>query len=141
VALIATNGSGSSVKVQSVSVGAATTGAQPAGALRRFEAVEADRWRLAEVRLDGSGANWLAISASGPGETIVYLRFLDASGDLVLERRLAILAGKTAVNDIGAYGLEGTYTLELVSSQGFTATLSVADEIRDERPPLFPERP
>jgi len=141
VALIATNGSGSSVKVQSVPVGAATSGAQPARVLRGFEAVEADRWRLADVRLDGPGASRLAIRACEPGETIVYLRFLDASGDLVLERRLSVAAGQEAINDIGAYGFEGTYALELVSSHGFAATLSVADEIRDERPPMFPERP
>jgi hypothetical protein len=39
------------------------------------------------------------------------------------------------------YGLEGTYTLELESSQGFAAALWVTDGLRNDRPLMLPEQP
>jgi hypothetical protein len=57
-------------------------------------------------------------------ETVVYLRFLDGEGRLVLERRISVAPGETAVNDVSAWGLEGLYTLELVSRQRIEAVLA-----------------
>jgi hypothetical protein len=42
---------------------------------------------------------------------------------LVLERRLSVAGGESAVNDVAAYGLDGLYTLELVSSHRIEAVL------------------
>ena len=51
------------------------------------------------------------------------------------ERRFSIATRESAINDVGAYGFEGTYTLELVSSRGFAAALSVTDGLRNDGPP------
>jgi PKD repeat protein len=132
VALIATNGSGSTLKIQAVQVGGAsvTIGAD---SLSRFEVFEPDRRRLSDVVISGPGRSWLQITSSDSKETIVYLRFLDAEGRAVLERRLSVAAGEQAVNDLGAYGLEGTFTLELVSGQRFNASLADSAPCRNPK--------
>jgi hypothetical protein len=132
VALIATNGSGSSQKIQTVPVGGASV-VIGTDSLSRFEIFEPDRHRLSDVVISGQGRSWLQITSSDSEETIVYLRFLDAEGRAVLERRLSIPAGQDAVNDVGAYGLEGTFTLELVSGQRFNATLTDARPCRNRK--------
>jgi hypothetical protein len=76
---------------------------------------------------------WLRITSNTAEETIVYLRFLDQAGHVLLERRLSVPAGQEAVNDIGAYGLEGRYTLELVSSRTLAATLTQPRPCRDSK--------
>ena len=45
-------------------------------------------------------------------------------GRVALERRLAIPPAETSVNDVGAYGLEGSYTLEVVADRPIAATLT-----------------
>ena len=124
VALIASNGSGTSQTIKDVPVSAATTGS---GAVTSstwaFATSDGERWRLEEVRVSTNGELWLHVAPEGAGEAIVYLRFLDPAGRLVLERRLAIAAGEGTSNDVAAYGLDGLYTLELVSSRPIEAVL------------------
>jgi len=81
--------------------------------------------------VSGRGRMWLRITSSAAEETIVYLRFLDQAGHVYLERRLSVPAGQKAVNDIGAFGLEGRYMLELVSPTILTATLAQPRPCRD----------
>lgn len=125
VALIATNGSGSSQVIKDVPVSAATTGGGAVtSSAREFETSDGQRWRLGQVLVSGAGPVWLHVaSETVDHEAVVYLRFLDSDGALVLERRLSIAGGEIAVNDVTAYGLDGHYTLELVSSRRIEATL------------------
>ncbi|MEO8349609.1 MAG: choice-of-anchor L domain-containing protein [Acidobacteriota bacterium] len=128
VALIATNGSGSSQRIKDVPVSAATSGGGAVtSSARAFGTSDGQRWRLGQVLVSGAGPVWLHVAAEPLEEdeeaTVVYLRFLDSDGALVLERRLSIAGGEIAVNDVTAYGLDGHYTLELVSSRRIEATL------------------
>ena len=83
------------------------------------------RQRLTAVGLGGSGQRWLRIqSHEGSREAILFLRFLDASGALVRERRLSVAPGQVATFDLTAYGLRGSYTLELVSTERVTASIT-----------------
>ena len=79
--------------------------------------------RALVAALSAAGPVWLHVGAETDAEAIVYLRFLDPHGRLILERRLSIAEGEVAVNDVAAYGLDGRYTLELVSSRRIEATL------------------
>ncbi|HEY6066615.1 MAG TPA: PKD domain-containing protein, partial [Thermoanaerobaculia bacterium] len=125
VALIASNGSGSSQRIKDVPVAAAgTTGAATTSSLRSFEAADGERWRLPWVSISAGQVASLEIRSDAPEESVLYLRFLDAEGRLVLERRLSVAPGEVAVNDVGAYGLEGLYTLEIVSDRKITAVLA-----------------
>nr|MDQ5873350.1 PKD domain-containing protein [Acidobacteriota bacterium] len=124
VALIATNGSGSSQRIRDVPVSAAAAGGGAVtSSTSTFETSDGQRWRLSHVPVSGTGSVWLQIASEPGEETIVYLRFLDSDDRQILERRLAIGDGETAVNDVAAYGLDGVYTLELVSSRPIEATL------------------
>ena len=130
VALIASNGSGSSTRVKDVVVSAAgTAGGAATHSLRSFEASTAERWSLPWVPIVPGEPAPLAIAAAASEsaaseEIVVYLRFLDAEGRLALERRLVIAPGGATVNDVGSYGLEGLYTLEIVSGRPITAVLA-----------------
>jgi PKD repeat protein len=118
VVLIASNGAGSSMAVRSQVVQSETVTAGRATSTRPFEAGEAGRQRLDDVRLAGPRKTWLHASAPGAeDETILYLRFLDDRGRLVLERRLSIAPGEEAVFDVGAFGIRGDYSLEAVSAR------------------------
>jgi uncharacterized repeat protein (TIGR01451 family) len=125
VALIASNGSGSSQRIKDVLVSASTAGgAAAATSTRPFETADGSRWTLRGIKISADRSAWLELSASGTGETVVYLRFVDGDGRAALERRLAIPSGETSVNDVGAYGLEGSYTLEIVADRPIAATLT-----------------
>jgi PKD repeat protein len=125
VALIASNGSGSSQRIKDVPVSASTAGgAAVASSTRPFETSDGSRWILRGIKISADRSAWLELTASDPGETVVYLRFLDGEGRVVLERRLAIPAAETSVNDVGAYGLQGRYTLEVVADRPIAATLT-----------------
>jgi PKD repeat protein len=137
VALIASNGSGSSQVIKEIVVSASTSGGGAVtSSVRAFETADGGRWSLPGVKLAGSRHAWLALTSSETEETIVYLRLLDGDGLVVLERRLAIAPGQPAVNDVGAYGVEGTHTLEIVSSRPVVASLSQPD-----KQPTFGEGP
>ena len=100
--------------------------------LRPFANSDGSRWILAGVSFAGVGPVWLQIAPEQPEETVVYLRFLDPGGRLVLERRLSI-AGEGTVNDVSAFGLEGVYTLELVSGRRIEATLRQPFDLEGKR--------
>jgi PKD repeat protein len=135
VALIASNGSGSSQVIKEIAVSASTSGGGAVtSSVRAFEAADGGRWSLPGVKLAGSRHAWLALTSSETEETIVYLRLLDRDGLVVLERRLAIAPGQPAINDVGAYGVEGTHTLEVVSGRPVVASLSQPD-----KQPIFGE--
>jgi hypothetical protein len=132
VALIASNGSGSTLKVLPVPVTGTASRASTSARIR-FESSEPDRRRLSDIAISGPRQAWLTITSRDSQETIVYLRFLDQAGRLLLERRLSIPAGQDAVNDVGAYGLEGSFMLELVSGQRFNASLADSAPGRNQK--------
>jgi hypothetical protein len=124
VALIASNGSGTSQVIKDVPVSAATSsGGAVTSSVRGFATSDGERWRLHEIAVSAGRSLWLEVTPEGSGEAIVYLRFLDPDGRLVLERRLSIPGGERAENDVASYGLDGLYTLELVSSRPIEAVL------------------
>ena len=140
VALIASNGAGSSVKSQSLTVQSIVPLA--ARTVRRdFDSSDPERPRLSNVVLEGTGKTWLSLSTTEGEEVIVYLRFLDESGALVEERRLSLSPGQDALYDLGAYGLSGTYSLELVSSRAFSSAVIETAPSREPRKRAFDERP
>jgi hypothetical protein len=125
VALIASNGSGSSQQIKDVPVSASgTQGGAAASTLRSFETSDGVRWRLPGVSISGGDPASLEITSDASEEAVLYLRFLDADGRLALERRLSVAPGAIAVNDVSAYGLEGLYTLEIVSDRRIVAVLA-----------------
>ena len=141
VFLIASNGAGSSAASQTLEV-PQTVFPSPvlASETRPFDATRRDRQRLTEVRLDRVAARWLHVqSLETSRDALAFLRFLDAAGGLVLERRLSISPGQDAVFDLNAYGLRGTYDLELVSLRSVSASV-VEARTRDTREVRRPQR-
>ena len=129
VALIASNGSGSSQRIREVPVGAAAaTGGATTSSLRSFETSDGRRWRLPDVKISAGRSVWLIVASFEAGEEVVYLRWIDGNGRAVLERRLSIAPGESAVNDVAAHGLAGTYTLEIVAGHGISATIAEPDK-------------
>ncbi len=127
VALIASNGSGSSVKFVTINVVSAASGVATASRERRVFEATADpaRRRLSAVRISSEGHTLLHLRSQEGEDTVVYLRFLDRAGQAVLERRLVVQPGEEAVHDIGAYGLSGDYALEVVASAKVLPSLAV----------------
>jgi hypothetical protein len=123
--LVASNGAGSSTATQTFNVAPAGGAVRVlAGRTIAFDTSDPSRWR-AKVALPGANSVFLHLTSGESTETIVFLRFLDASGRRVAERRLSVQPGIEAVYDLGAYGLRGAYSIELVSNQKFQSTLSV----------------
>jgi hypothetical protein len=123
--LIASNGAGSSQTSQSISVGAAGTALVLATSVVPIDSTDPGR-RRARVEILWRETVLLRLQTQGSGEAIVFLRFLDSTGAAVLERRLSVHPGAETVHDLGAFGIGGTYTIELVSSQDFEPALTVA---------------
>ena len=124
VFLIASNGAGSGSASQQIEV---TSDAVPAARLATetspFDASHPERQRLNAIDLSGAGHRWLRVQSQEQTETILFLRFLDPTGALVLERRLSVSPEQDAAFDLTAYGLEGSYDLELVSLRPVTASI------------------
>jgi PKD repeat protein len=118
VVLIASNGAGSSMALHTQAVQVAAQSAERSASSRGFDASEPGRQRIRELRLIGPRRTWLQVAVPGSqDETIVYLRFYDAAGRLVLERRLSVAGGQQAVYDLGAFRLRGIYSVEAVSAR------------------------
>src|SRR5262249_50331362 len=118
VFLFASNGAGETSTSQVIEVDAAASPVNVRIALQRTPSGAADPrgQRPSGVPLTGTGAHRLSVkSGSTSRETIAFLRFLDAAGNLVQARRLSIAPGQDATFDLDAYGLRGTFDLELVS--------------------------
>ncbi|MEO8192013.1 MAG: Ig-like domain repeat protein [Acidobacteriota bacterium] len=124
VFLVATNGAGSSSRALTLTVLPASASALAERRLSpqplSFDASDPER-RTARVRLAGIGSTWLYVRTREAGETILFLRFLAADGSVAAERRLSVTPGDEAVFDLGAYGLAGEYSLELVGAERFDA--------------------
>ena len=56
-------------------------------------------------------------------DTTVFLRFLGGDGELATERRLVVSPGAEAVYDLAAWGLKGTFAVELVCDKSFSASI------------------
>jgi uncharacterized repeat protein (TIGR01451 family) len=135
VALIASNGSGTSQVIKDVPVSTATSSAGAVtSSARGFATSDGERWTLREIAVSVDAPVWLEVTAGGAGEAVVYLRFLDAGNRLVLERRLSIPGEGGAVNDVASYGLSGLYTLELVSSRPIEAVIRRDFGIKRSKP-------
>jgi uncharacterized repeat protein (TIGR01451 family) len=124
--LIASNGAGAASVSQSITVTASGTSTTiRATQSRTFDASNPERQRLAAVDLAGRDDRWLHIvSREESTEAIAFLRFIDPEGRLILERRLSVAPGQDATFDLKAYGLVGTYDLELVSTEHVIASIT-----------------
>jgi len=123
VALIATNGAGSATSVQSFLVASSEATAVAASSTDiAFTAAGAGR-RRTFVNVAGLGVVRLELSSSAGSDTTLFLRFLDGGGRLLIERRLVVPAGHMAAYDLGAFGLRGTFNIELVGDTAVGATI------------------
>ena len=125
VFLIASNGAGSSTKSLVISVAsasAASLGREVLMTSAPFDSSNPER-RRAHVQLAGEGAVWLRVQNYEASDSLLFLRFLDGAGHLVRERSLTVAAGAEAIYDVGAYGLTGGWTLEIVGAQKFDAAV------------------
>jgi PKD repeat protein len=123
VYLIASNGAGSSQTAQTVTVAPASASALPAARIIRIDATNPGR-RRAHVRIEGRDSVKLMIRPTGNTEAVVFLRFLEASGEAALERRLVVEAGAEGNYDLSAYGLAGEFEIELVGFGQYEPTLT-----------------
>jgi PKD repeat protein len=124
IALVASNGSGSDVKVETLTVNPAA-GLPPQAdsevLSRDFDASNPFRQRLDGVQLRGAGLVWLKISTPGPDDAVLFLRIENPDGTLARERRLSAAAGRDSLFDLVAYGQIGERNLVLVCAAPFTA--------------------
>jgi CSLREA domain-containing protein len=121
VSLVATNSAGSASVTTTITVGATTSSrAAPPPTPLRIDANDPTRRRV-RVNIPGPDAVHLAIRSESAAETVVFVRFVDDKGRVLVERRLAVEAGREAIYDLGAYGPRGPLVLELVSGQMYQA--------------------
>lgn len=124
VFLVASSGAGSTTKALAIVVlpasGATAAERRPSPVPSAFDASDPER-RTARVRLPGAGSTWLHVVSRENVETVLFLRFIDAGGQVAAERRLSVSAGDEAIFDLGAYGLTGEYGIELVGAQRYDA--------------------
>jgi PKD repeat protein len=141
VVLIASNGAGSSMVLHAQTVQAAAAPAARAASIRAFVPSAPGRQRIEALRLFGPRRTWLRAAAPGAAdETILYVRFFDADGRLVLERRLSVAAGQEAVYDLGAFGLRGAYSVETVSARDVDVVVIQSSPREPREPPERRER-
>jgi PKD repeat protein len=128
--LIASNGAGSSLATQIVDVGLAASAFRRRVA-RPLDSSDRQRQRLDAVEIAGPGRAWLVVTSQEKVETIVFLHLRDSSGAIVLERRLSVRPEQEARFDLAAYGLSGTFSIEVVSLQKFTAVFEQKRPVRE----------
>jgi hypothetical protein len=104
---------------------------------RDFEAANPRRQRLPNVHLGSRAQAWLHLwTKEAAREKVVYLRFLDADGNAVVERRLAVGEDQIeTVYNVEAFGLTGDYTIELVTDEGLAAALVETEPLHRVDPP------
>ena len=123
-ALVATNGAGSGTSVQTFSVGAASSSVAVALSSETIGfAVSQPGRRRVSVDVERPGTVWLQLSSQGDQDTTLFLRFLDETGSLVAERRMVVAKGTNVTHDLGAYGLRGVFSVELVGDTSVGATI------------------
>lgn len=139
VALIATNGSGSTSKVQDVVVNPATRATSGGGAARAFVAGADGVPVLDPVEIGpGAPSPWLLVSSSSTERLTAFVRARAPDGTVAVERRLVVEPGQDAEFDLGALLPDGTYRLEFAAPPGMTPTLL---ERRPHRPAGGRSRP
>ena len=142
VVLVATNGSGSSTKSVTVSVQAATSAKEPpAAAFRALQREPDGRLALGGVEVEQGTAIRLR-RLTGEGEAVAFLRFLDADGNVVVERRLVVAEGEEARHDLSAWGPSGAFRVEVVGPEGLEAVVEErAIPFGGPEEPVRPVRP
>jgi hypothetical protein len=143
VALVASNGAGSSVSnLQTITVtSAASLTPAPAFSLNQFDAAGEGRLVLGRAELGGEGRTYVLIrNLSADEEALAFLRAVGEDGRVVVERRLVIPANDEATYDAGAWGLEGQLRLELVSTAPLSAYLQTEQRAKPQGPRLPLER-
>ncbi len=142
IVLVATNGSGSSTKATTVNVLAATSAREGASLAVRSMQRQADgRLALGEVEV-AEGTTLLVRRLEGEGEAVAFLRFLDADGRVVVERRLVLAEGEEARHDLSAWGARGTFRVELVGPEGLDAAVEeTAIRLGGPEMPVTPRQP
>ncbi len=122
IVLVATNGSGTSTKSTTVNVLPASAVRTAAGSFaRRLDRRADGRLALDAVEV-GRGTALLLRRLAGEGEAIAYLRLVDPSGALAVERRLVLAEGEEARHELSAFG-EGSFGIEIVGPEGLEATV------------------
>jgi len=131
--LIASNGAGSTAMSHVVTVGPPPAATAPLR-VTLFARSGTRRQSLEGVRIDGPGRTVLRLTSEETEEAIAFVRFIDDRGALREERRLSIRPGHEARFDLAAYGLYGTFRLEVASMQKVTAALEEAAPRREVSP-------
>ncbi|HMM33506.1 MAG TPA: PKD domain-containing protein [Thermoanaerobaculia bacterium] len=122
IVLVATNGSGTSTKSMTVNVLPASAVRTAAGSfVRRLDRQPDGRLALDEVDV-ARGTTLLLRRLSGAGDAVAFLRLVDTSGAVAVERRLVLAEGEEARHELFAWG-GGRFRVELVGPEGLEATV------------------
>lgn len=124
VALIATNGSGSTSRVQDVVVNVSTRVTPGGAATRAFVEGPDGVLALEPVEIEaGSRRHWLFVSNATGERLTAFLRARAADGTSIVERRLVLDPYQDAEFDLDALLPEGSFRLEFASPPALTPTL------------------
>ena len=135
VVLIASNGAGSSIAMATQTVQSAQVSAARPETSRALTADSDGRARAERVLLRGLDRTWLSVRPRVDDEdTILYLRLYDTAGALLLERRLSVAASQPALYDVGAWGVRGAVTVEVVCARPVDVWLIETVPEREPRP-------
>lgn len=125
IVLVATNGSGSSTKSTTVNVLPASAVRTAAGTFaRRLDRQPDGRLALDEVDV-ARGTTLHLRRLSGAGDAVAFLRLVDSTGAVAVERRLVLAEGEEARHELSAWG-GGRFRVELVGPEGLEATVVTA---------------
>lgn len=128
VALIASNGSGTDVKVKSITIAASVVTQAASENVRRFDTRDDGRQVLEGVRIETPESTWLHVTSLSAEPATIYLHFVGENGATLLERRLELEAFSNGKYDLAAYGLKGKYKLEAVSTAALVAWVAEEGE-------------
>lgn len=131
VALVATNGSGSSVST-TLFLNVTNVGTLPARSRTRStidRTLGDGEWERSGVSVAPPAHVWLTLT--GEEDAVVFVRLL-SKGELLVERRLAVLAGDSTRVDLNAYlpaGFSGTTDLRVVSDRPIVTTVTTVTTV------------